>query len=431
LLPDKTVGKINITRDIQTLSDETQEKIYTHILHGVPDHKMVMTEDYHNLVKQLDKHSFKMYYQNFFRLVSDTVHQGPLMPQGPKHLGTAWKTFIKWEDRCCTPKHIRGVQKDMPQNNPPISQDWESKHQLDRNTQKHKWVNSGQPETKELIQYEFAPDRGKLKASDPTLEGYKKIYCQMTFDTKQGVQHKSQGYNPLSRSHDSLPPSKLHIVILITKLNDLELNQLDIEHAYPEPKRGEQNYSIHGKHFPQSKMEDHMLTFYKAQLVHLKTFIDQWKATPKDHEQEYQTRNNGTHILHLGCMYIQEQEEKPQGFLNRVPIDCHYKKQSTVAQATLGSKFVAARKATKKDYDPRYILRMIQIHPHPQLEEQYDALAHDNTHKTCATYIKKMVTVAGTSNPVDDTEEIFDKHEWMRILRPVKYWQGKYGDRSN
>ena len=130
-------------------------------------------------------------------------------------------------------------------------------------------------------------------------------------------------------------------------------------------------------------------------------------------------------------MYIQEQEEIPQGFLNRVPIDCHYKKQSTVAQATLGSEFVAARKATKKDYNPRYTLRMMRIHPHPQLEEQYDALAYDNTHKTCATYIKKMLIVAGISNPVDDTEEIFDKHEWMRILRPVKYWQGKYGDRSN
>ena len=63
----------------------------------------------------------------------------------------------------------------MLQNNL-IKRDWESTHQLDRNTQKNKWVNSEQLHTKELFQYEFAKDRGKLKASDPTLEGYKRIH---------------------------------------------------------------------------------------------------------------------------------------------------------------------------------------------------------------------------------------------------------------
>ena len=71
------------------------------------------------------------------------------------------------------------------------------------------------------------------------------------------------------------------------------------------------------------------------------------------------------------------------------------------------------------------------ILPHSQLEEQYDTLAYHNTRKASATDIMKMFIVAGINNPVNYTTEIFNKQERMRILRPVKYWQAKYGDRSN
>ena len=98
LQPDNLVGRVSIIGRIATLDDETQGKIHTHLLCEVPDHETVKKADYHNLVKQLEKHSFKRNHQNFFCLVSDTVHQGPLMPQDPKHMGTAWNTFINWED---------------------------------------------------------------------------------------------------------------------------------------------------------------------------------------------------------------------------------------------------------------------------------------------------------------------------------------------
>jgi hypothetical protein len=38
-------------------------------------------------------------------------------------------------------------------------------------------------------------------------------------------------------------------------------------------------------------------------------------------------------------------------FLNQMPIDWYCKKQSTMACATFGSKFVAAKMATEKAYD--------------------------------------------------------------------------------
>ena len=55
-----------------------------------------------------------------------------------------------------------------------LRRDWESACPLDRKNKKPKWADSEQLEIKQLFDYEFAKDRGKLKPSDPTLEGYKK-----------------------------------------------------------------------------------------------------------------------------------------------------------------------------------------------------------------------------------------------------------------
>ena len=48
-------------------------------------------------------------------------------------------------------------------------------------------------------------------------------------------------------------------------------------------------------------------------------------------------------------------------FLNQTPIDWYCKKQSTVACATFGSEFVAAKTATEKAYDLCYTLPMMGI----------------------------------------------------------------------
>ena len=48
-------------------------------------------------------------------------------------------------------------------------------------------------------------------------------------------------------------------------------------------------------------------------------------------------------------------------FLNQTPIEWYCKKQSTVACATFGSKFVAAKTATKKAYSLCYSLWMMGI----------------------------------------------------------------------
>ena len=73
LQPDELVGRsfllesdengqrlrANIIRKIETFDDETQEKIKTHFLCEVPDHKMDQIRDYHDLLEKSDEQSFK------------------------------------------------------------------------------------------------------------------------------------------------------------------------------------------------------------------------------------------------------------------------------------------------------------------------------------------------------------------------------------
>ena len=74
-----------------------------------------------------------------------------------------------------------------------IPRDWESARGLDRNNGNTKWADSEQLELKQLFEYEFAKDRGKLEASDhPTLEGYTKIRCRMIYAVKHDRRHKAR-----------------------------------------------------------------------------------------------------------------------------------------------------------------------------------------------------------------------------------------------
>ena len=83
-------------------------------------------------------------------------------------------------------------------------------------------------------------------------------------------------------------------------------------------------------------------------------------------------------------------------FLNSTPIEWYSKKQNTVACATFGSEFVAAKTAIEKAYDLRHTLRMMGIPvdyqtfmfgdnasvitqatiPHSQLDKRHFALSY-------------------------------------------------------
>jgi uncharacterized short protein YbdD (DUF466 family) len=106
-------------------------------------------------------------------------------------------------------------------------------------------------------------------------------------------------------------------------------------------------------------------------------------------------------------------------FLSQTPVDWYCKKQSTVACATFGSEFVAAKTATEKAYDLHYTLRMMGIPvdyqtyvfgdnvavitqstiPHSQLGKHYNALAYHFTCAAIATGMICMFHISGIDNP--------------------------------
>ena len=120
------------------------------------------------------------------------------------------------------------------------------------------------------------------------------------------------------------------------------------------------------------------------------------------------------------------------------------KKQSTVACATFGSEFVAAKTATEKGYDLRYTLRMMGIPvdyktyvfgdntavitqstiPHSQLGKRHNALAYHFTREAIATGMIRMFHIAGIENPADCMTKFLGYQECIRILKPVLFWSG-------
>ncbi len=134
-------------------------------------------------------------------------------------------------------------------------------------------------------------------------------------------------------------------------------------------------------------------------------------------------------------------------FLNQTPIDWYCKKQSTVACATFGSEFVAAKTATEKANDLRYTLRMMGIPvdyetfvfgdnlavitqstiPHSQLGRRHNALAYHFTREGVATGMLRMFHIPGTQNPSDCLTKFLGFQEWHPILHPILFWQGDTG----
>ena len=109
---------------------------------------MEQLRDYHDPLDKLDDQSYKNDCEDFFHLVSTTAHQGPLTPQDPEYMGSAWNPLSNWEDG--------------------------SKRRFDKDNGNITWADSDESELKQLFEYEFAKDRRKLAESDPTLKGYTK-----------------------------------------------------------------------------------------------------------------------------------------------------------------------------------------------------------------------------------------------------------------
>jgi hypothetical protein len=131
-------------------------------------------------------------------------------------------------------------------------------------------------------------------------------------------------------------------------------------------------------------------------------------------------------------------------FLNQTPIEWYCKKQSTVATATFGSEFVAAKTATEKSQDLRYTLRMFGIPvdyrtymfgdnasvvtqgtiPHSQLAKRHHALAYHYVRESVANGTIRFIHLPGTENPADCLTKFLGYQQWWPLLRPILFWMG-------
>ena len=131
-------------------------------------------------------------------------------------------------------------------------------------------------------------------------------------------------------------------------------------------------------------------------------------------------------------------------FINGTPIDWTSKRQSTVATATYGSEFVAAKIAVQQIIDLRTTLRYLGVPikgksylfgdnqsvitsatlPHSPLSKRHNALAYHTVREAVAAGIIVLVKVDGKENPAD----ILSKHcGWQQMLPHVKAifdWKG-------
>jgi hypothetical protein len=253
-----------------------------------------------------------------------------------------------------------------------IPRDWESARKLDTDNKNTKWADAEQLEIKQLFEYEFAKDRGKLRRDDPTLVGYTRIPCRMIYAVKHDGRHKARfvaGGHRTKEPEDSVYSSvvslrSLRIIILAAELNKLELYQADVGSAYLEALTGELIYFEASAEFKHLGMEGHVLVLHKAlyglrssgqcwhshfsktlrsegfapsladpdvwmrknlkanlweyicvyvddlalAMLDPKSFIDKLKALPEDGGHGYQIKGDGPLTFHLGCDYIRDKD---------------------------------------------------------------------------------------------------------------------------
>jgi hypothetical protein len=127
--------------------------------------------------------------------------------------------------------------------------------------------------------------------------------------------------------------------------------------------------------------------------------------------------------------------------LNQTPVDWYCKKQSTVATATFGSEFVAAKTAVEKAQDLKYTLRMFGIPvdyvtymfgdnqavvtqgtiPHSQLAKRHHAVAYHYVREAVANGSIKFFFIPGKFNPADVLTKFLGYQVWWPLLPPPYY----------
>jgi hypothetical protein len=128
-------------------------------------------------------------------------------------------------------------------------------------------------------------------------------------------------------------------------------------------------------------------------------------------------------------------------FLNKTPIDWYSKLQSTVATATYGSEYIAAKTCTDQIIELRTTLRFLGVPiknssfmfgdnenvvnsssiPDSKLHKRHNALAYHRTREAIAAGILRFHHVAGKTNPADILSKHWDLSSVWGSLRPILF----------
>ena len=135
-------------------------------------------------------------------------------------------------------------------------------------------------------------------------------------------------------------------------------------------------------------------------------------------------------------------------FLNKTTIDWFSKKQGSVASATYGSEFVAAKTAMEQIEDLHKTLRCLGVPlegpaymfgdnkavvssstiPHYKLNKRHTALVYHKVRESIAAKILKFIFIPGTLNPADTLSKAWGYQQVWKTLQPILFWEGDTAD---
>ena len=131
-------------------------------------------------------------------------------------------------------------------------------------------------------------------------------------------------------------------------------------------------------------------------------------------------------------------------FFNKTPIEWYTRKQPSVATATFGSEFIAARTATEQIMEMRLVLRYLGVPidgptylfgdnksvvdscamPHGKIHKRHLILSYHRVREAIASKIIRFLHIYGKSNPADIMSKAWGYQQVWDLLRPILFWEG-------
>ena len=257
--------------------------------------------------------------EDLYKFRAITGHQGPFSPQDENYKGSKYNVMVEWETGEITDeplsliaaddpvtcaeyakkhdlphldgwkrlKHIAKNQKQLTRaiNKSKIRQvrrsavcqfsflipkDYKQALQLDEKNGNSKWYDATKLEMDQINEYKVFQDHGKAQYDPKSSKisnapnGYQKIRVHLIFAVKHDGRHKAR---LVARGHLTPDPIEsiysgvvsirsLRLVIVLAKLNNLEVWGADIGNAYLEAKTKEKLYIVAGPEF--EELEGHI-----------------------------------------------------------------------------------------------------------------------------------------------------------------------------